>query len=288
MLATQDFRHIEVTPHIHGFGAQVTGLDLSQPLPAEVQEEVKAAWAEHAVLAFPDQPLSLEQLEDFTRQLGEFGHDPFIKPMAEHPHVLELRREPDETASNFGSGWHSDWSFQEEPPAGTILHSEVIPPVGGNTLYADTTRAYETLSAEMKERIEGLQAIHSAMLPYGRKGVYSQDKVKRTMEIIVSKEAEVSQTHPIVRTHPVTGRKSLFISPVYTIGVEGLDDEKAQGLLGELYIHMTKEEFVYRHKWQPDMLVIWDNRNTMHFAEGGYDGHLRVLHRTTIAGEVPV
>ena len=208
--------------------------------------------------------------------------------MEGRPHVLELRREPDEKATNFGAGWHSDWSFQETPPAGTILHSEVTPPVGGDTLYADGRRAYDDLSDEIKARLDGLMAIHSAILPYGSKGLFAQETEKRTMKIISSTKAESQQLHPLVRTHPVTGRKALFVSPTYTIGIEGMEEGEAQALLGELFAHMVQDKYIYRHKWQQNMLTLWDNRCCLHLADGGYDGHLRVMHRTTIAGDVPV
>lgn len=278
---------IRVTPNESGFGAAIAGLDLSKPLSPDVLAEVKAAWAAHAVVWFPDQPLNHDELEAFTQQIGPFGHDPFIAPMEDRPHILELRREPDEKARNFGAGWHSDWSFQDEPPAATILHSKVVPPVGGDTLYADCTRAYDTLSNKMKDMLEGLVAIHSAALPYGTKGVFAQETEKRTMKIIVSEEAEKTCPHPLVRTHPVTGRKALYVSPVYTVGIEGMTQEESAALLGFLYNHMTRDELVYRHKWKPDMLTMWDNRCTLHFADGGYDGHLRVMHRTTVAGDAP-
>lgn len=282
------YRHIEVKANETGFGAEIKGLDLSAPLDPQTLEEVKSAWAEHGVVFFPDQPLELDALERFTEEIGPFGHDPFIKPMADHPHVLELRREPDEKATNFGAGWHSDWSFQETPPAATLLHSKVVPPKGGDTLYADCTRAYEALSPAMKELLAPLNAVHSAILPYSKKGIFAQEKEKRTMQIITSDEAEKTQAHPLVRTHPVTGRKALYVSPVYTVGIEGMSNEESQWLLGGLYQHMTKPEFIYRHKWRENMLVMWDNRSTLHFAEGGYDGYLRVMHRTTVAGEKPV
>lgn len=282
------YETIEVTPHEAGFGAAVTGLDLSQALPEKTLEEVKLAWAEHGVVYFPDQPLTLDELEAYTLQFGVYGDDPFIKPMDDRPHILELRREPNETATNFGAGWHSDWSFQEAPPSATILHSEVTPPVGGDTLYADGARAYEDLTDEMKQRLEGLMAIHSAILPYGSNGLFAQETEKRTMKIISSTKAETTQLHPLVRTHPVTGKKALYVSPTYTIGIEGMDEADAQALLGELFAHMVDEKYVYRHKWRQDMLTMWDNRCCLHIAEGGYDGHLRVMHRTTVAGDVPV
>lgn len=286
--AEGDYRTIRVEPEPAGFGAEITGLDLSRALDSVTLAEVKAAWAAHAVVRFPDQPLTLEQLEAFTLQMGAFGHDPFIKSMAGHPNVLELRREPDEKATNFGAGWHSDWSFQPEPPAGTILHSKVVPPVGGDTLFCDCARAYEALSPTMKSMLGPLRAIHSAGRAYGTKGVFARETEKRTMEIIVSEEADKIHLHPLVRTHPVTGRKALFISPVYTVGIEGLTPAESQAVLGFLFQHMTQDQFIYRHRWRPQMLLMWDNRCTMHLAEGGYDGHLRVMHRTTVAGDRPI
>lgn len=288
MDAQSAWRTIKVQPQETGFGAEVTGVDLSRPLPAEVLAEVKDAWAAHKVLAFPDQALDLDQLEAFTLQMGPFGADPFIKPMPGRPNVLELRREPDERAPNFGGGWHSDWSFQPQPPSATILHSAVVPPVGGATLFVDAARAYDDLSPTMKAMLAPLRAIHSAGRPYGADGIFARETEKRTMEIISSAEADKTHPHPLVRTHPVTGRKALFVSPTYTVGVEGLSDMEADAVLGFLYKHLLQPKYRHRHEWRPQMLLMWDNRCTMHFAEGGYDGHLRVMHRTTVAGDTPV
>lgn len=286
--ATGAYRAIQVEPQAGGFGAEITGLDLSRPLPAPVLAEVKAAWAKHAVVAFPGQPLSLDALEAFTLAMGPFGEDPFIKPMPGRPNVLELRREPDEKATNFGAGWHSDWSFQDRPPAATLLRSEVVPPVGGDTLFCDASAAYEALSPAMRRMLAPLRAIHSAARPYGTKGVFAKETEKRSLQIVTSAEAEKTRAHPLVRTHPVTGRKALFVSPVYTVGVEGLETAEAEAILGFLFKHLVQERFIYRHRWKPGMLLMWDNRCTMHFAEGGYDGHLRLMHRTTVAGDMPV
>ena len=286
--AKSPYRTLRVTAQPSGFGAEIVGPDLTRPLSRDELAEVKAAWARHGVVAFPDQPLTLDQLEAFTLQIGPFGEDPFIKPMPGRPNVHELRREPDEKATNFGAGWHSDWSFQAAPPAATLLRSEVVPPVGGDTLFCDCARAYEALSPVMRKMLEGLEAVHSAGRAYGTQGVFARESEKRTMEIIISSEADQSLTHPLVRTHPVTGRKAIFVSPVYTVGVAGMTPKESAAILGFLFQHMTQDEFIYRHKWRPGMLLMWDNRCTMHFAEGGYDGHLRVMHRTTVAGEIPV
>ena len=286
--AQSAYRTITVKPRAHGFGAEVVGLDLRNPLPADVLAEVKAAWAAHAVLAFPDQPLTLDELEAFTLQIGPFGDDPYVEPMPGHPNVLEVRREPDEKLSVFGGGWHSDWSFQPTPPAATLLRSQIIPPVGGDTLYCDATRAYEALDQATKAKLAPLKAVHSATRAYGPDSAYSRELDVRSMPIIVSPEADKTCAHPLVRTHPVTGRKALFISPVYTIGIEGLTPDEADPILGGLYKHLVQDQFIYRHAWREGMVVIWDNRCTMHNALGGYDGHRRVMHRTTVAGETPV
>jgi taurine dioxygenase len=271
----------------NGFGAIMRGLNVAKALDDATVKTVRETWARHGVLILPDQSLSHGQLEAFTQALGDFGCDPFIEPMADHPNILELRREPFEKATNFGAAWHSDWSFQACPPSGTLLHSKVIPPVGGNTLYADGHRAWEALSPTMQSMLEGLRATHSAAFAYGPRGVLAKDSRQRTMKIVISEKAEETESHPLVRTHPITGRKSLFVNPVYTVAIEGLTPEENFTLLKFLYDHMVKEEFVYRHAWEENMLVIWDNRSTMHFAEGGYDGHLRLMHRTTLAGDRP-
>lgn len=279
---------IRIDPDANGFSATACGLDLRKPLSEDQAQAIHRAWTDHGVLVFPDQAIDHDDLERFTLSLGAFGLDPFIEAMPDHPHILELRRKPDEKASNFGAAWHSDWSFQACPPSGTILHSKVIPPVGGDTLYADGQRAWDALSETMKSMLVGLRAVHSAAFAYGPRGVLAKDADERTMKIVVSKDAERTEIHPLVRTHPVSGRKSLFVNPVYTVAIEGLNPIENFTLLKFLYDHMVNDEFVYRHRWQENMLVLWDNRSVTHFAEGGYDGHLRLMHRTTLAGDRPV
>jgi taurine dioxygenase len=284
---SQSASKIQVEPRKDGFGAVVTGLDLSERLEKGAADAIRRHWSERGILVFPNQTLEPDELETFTLTLGDFGHDPFIEAMEGHENILEVRREPDEKATQFGAAWHSDWSFQAEPPAGTILHSKIVPPSGGDTLYADGHRAWEALSDTMQSMLDGLNAIHSASFAYGPRGILAKDVHERTMNIIISEEAEAKQIHPLVRTHPVTGRKALFINPVYTVAIEGLHPDENFTLLKFLYDHMVKEEFVYRHQWEKDMVVLWDNRSTMHFADGGYDGHLRLMHRTTLAGDRP-
>lgn len=278
---------LRIRPNPSGFGAEVTGLDLSRPLPPATLAAVKAAFLAHGVLWFPDQPLGHDQLEAFTLQFGPFGYDPYIAPLADRPHILEVRREPDETASPFGGGWHSDWSFQETPPAATILHAKVVPPQGGDTLYADGVAAFEALSPAFQRMIAPLGAVHSAGRPYGPDGFFAKEEGRKGMTILPSAAAEERFAHPLVRTL-LDGRRALFVNPVYTVAVEGFEAAESAALLGFLFKHVTDERFVYRHRWSADMLTMWDNRRALHHATGGYDGHLRLMHRTTVAGERPV
>ena len=286
-MSDREFRP-RITPNPNGFGAEVTGVDLSAPLPTSVLRAVKVAFAAHGVIWFPDQPLDHDQLEAFTLQWGGFGWDPYIAPLAERPHIVEVRRDAVETASVFGGAWHSDWSFQGTPPAITLLHAKIIPPVGGDTLYADCSRAWEALTPTFQALLKPLSAIHSASRPYGAEGFYSREQGRTGMTILPSAEADKTYVHPLVRIHPNTGRAALFVNPVYTVGIEGMSEAEGAVILAFLFTHMTQDRLIYRHTWAPNMLVMWDNRSCLHNATGGYDGHARVLHRTTVAGEAPV
>jgi taurine dioxygenase len=265
-------------------GASVGGVDLTQPISADLAAELRAVWLEHQVLAFPDQPLDDDGLERFSLAFGPFGEDPFIAPIPGREHVLEVRREADETAPIFAQTWHSDWSFLERPPSASILHGRVIPPVGGDTLFADQYAAYEALADELKDAIESRCAIHSAARAYGPDGIYGARDKGRSMDIRPSEAALASCAHPMVRVHSETGRKALFVSPGYTVGVEGMSQEEGWALLLKLFRHQAQPQFVHRRSWAENMLVMWDNRCLNHMATGGYDGHQRVLHRTTVAG----
>ena len=275
---------LRVTPSGGPCGAAVEGVDLHQPITGPMAAELRAIWLEHQVLAFPNQRIDDDDLERFALAFGAFGEDPFIAPIPGRQHVLEVRREPDETAPIFAETWHSDWSFLAEPPSATILHGRIIPPVGGDTLFANQYAAYEGLDEALKERLEGLRAIHSAARGYAPDGLYGDADKGRSMDIRPSEAARATQSHPIVRTHPETGRKALYVSPGYTLGVEGMSDDEGRSLLMSLFRHQSQPRFVHRQSWRPNMLVMWDNRCLNHMATGGYQGHRRVLHRTTVAG----
>jgi len=266
-------------------GATITGVRLDRPLPEELVAEIRAHWLEHKVVAFPDQKLTPDQLVSFSKQFGDIGEDPFFGHIDEHPQVASIQRNADEKTTIFAEIFHTDWSFMPIPPAGTALYGITIPPVGGNTLFADQVLAYEQLPESLRSRVDGLTAIHSAALGYAPDGAYGEaDQEKgRSMKILPSEKALATYQHPLVREHPETGKRALFSSAAYIKGFVGLAKEESDALLGELYVHQSQSAFIYSHRWQADMLVMWDNRSLLHAATGGYDGYDRLLHRTTIA-----
>jgi taurine dioxygenase len=277
---------IDVLTSGQACGATVTGVDLTAPLDTQTVAEIRAVWLEHHVLAFPEQPMSDDDLERFTLAFGGFGDDPFIAPIAGRDHVIAVERRADETAPLFAENWHSDWSFQATPPSGTCLFGVKIPPMGGDTLYANQHGAFDAMPDDLRDRLTGKMAVHSARGGYAPDGTYGADDqaTDRSMDIRPSDEAMATQLHPIIREHPETGRLGVFSCIGYIIGIEGMADDAARELLFELYAWQTRDEFQYRHVWQQDMLTMWDNRSVLHKATGGYDGHHRLLHRTTIAG----
>ena len=266
----------------NGIGVEVTNFSLSD-LTEENISFLRSKWVEYGLIVFPELPLSHDEFKDFALSFGDFGDDPFISSLPDYPNIAEIKRSADEKATPFGGTWHSDWSFMNKPPSATLLHSKIIPPVGGNTLFANTERSFAALPEEMKNKLRKLKVIHSAKIPYADDGFYALEKEERSMKILSSKEAKATFSHPMVKIHPETNKECLFINPVYTINVEGFSEDESQQLLWELYEHMIQDQFVYEHVWNDDMLIMWDNRTVMHQATGGYDGYDRLLHRITLA-----
>ena len=275
---------LTITPSGQACGATVTGVDLAGPLPPEAVAEIRAAWLEHHVLAFPGQKMSDDDLERYSLLFGPFGHDPFIGPVEGRDHIIAVKREADETTPIFAENFHTDWSFQENPPAGTCLYAITIPPHGGDTVFCNQHKALDEMPDQLRDRLEGKMAVHSAAYGYAPDGSLgdADQAAGRSMDIRPSEEARKTHLHPIIRAHPETGRPGLFGTFGYIIGIEGMEQEEALPLLMELYQWQSRPEFLYTHKWQENMLAMWDNRSLLHKATGGYDGHARLLHRTTI------
>ena len=266
----------------NGIGVEVTDFSLAD-LTEENISFLRSKWVEYGLIVFPKLPLSHDEFKDFALSFGDFGDDPFISSLQDFPNIAEIKRSANEKATPFGGTWHSDWSFMKKPPSATLLHSKIIPPVGGNTLFANTEKSFAALPEKMKNKLRNLKVIHSAKIPYADDGFYALEKEERSMKILPSKEAKATFSHPMIKIHPETNKECLFINPVYTINVEGFSEDESQQLLWELYEHMIQDQFVYEHVWNEDMLIMWDNRTVMHQATGGYDGYDRLLHRITLA-----
>ncbi|MEH6404209.1 MAG: TauD/TfdA family dioxygenase [Sneathiella sp.] len=281
------YQHIQVDPISGAIGAEISNVDL-RSLNAEIVGEIRRAFLEHVVIFFRDQPLEITQLKSFASNFGPFGIEPFVKTMKDHPEVIAVTREVEEAKTiNFGGQWHSDWSFQEAPPLATILLGKDIPPFGGDTLFANSYLAYDTLSDGMKKIIDPLIAIHSARRPYGVGKSILGDTSKKSMTIIQSEDAHAEIEHPLVRIHPETGKKILFVNPVYTTRLKGMTEKDSRPILEKLFAHSLTPEFNCRFRWRKNSIAMWDNRCAMHLALNDYDGFRREMHRITIAGDRP-
>lgn len=276
---------LTITPSKGACGAMVEGVDLSQPLDQATVTEIRSAWLTHQVLAFPGQHLNDDALERFSQYFGDFAGDPYLTPMPGREHVIELRRAADETTPIFADSWHTDWSFGKQTPAATILYGITIPPHGGNTDFINQHKALAEMPAELRQRLENKVALHSAKLAYAPDGLYGEreNDADRGFKIRTSESANDVQPHPLIRQHPETGEDAIFGCFGYIVGLADTPADEEQTLLADLYNWQTREAFQYHHRWQPNMLVMWDNRSVLHKANGGYEGHERVLHRTVVA-----
>ncbi|MEM9014980.1 MAG: TauD/TfdA family dioxygenase [Pseudomonadota bacterium] len=277
----------DIRPSGQACGAEITGIDLTNPLPRKTITALRKTWLEHHVLSFPDQAMNDDDLERFTQYFGPFGEDPFIAPIKGRKHIIAVERQPTETTPIFAEAWHTDWSFQNNPPDGTCLFGIDIPACGGDTLFANQHLALESMPETLRTKIDKQRAIHSARSGYAPDGIYGVDDKGRGMDIRPDASAAATESHLLIRKHPETGKEAVYGAFGYIIGIEMMDEVESVPLLAELYAWQTREEFQYRHQWRPNMLVMWDNRSVLHKATGGYEGQRRCLHRTTIGSRSP-
>ena len=283
---------MRVTPLSEVLGAEVRGVDLAGPLTGSAFGYILDVFYRYQVVVFRDQALTPEAQIAFSRRFGpveRHNNEEFL--LGGNPEILVLSndRKDDVPIGVLAAGdfWHSDHAFKKETGLATLLYAVRLPKQGGDTEFANNYRAYETLSDGMKDRLFGLKGIHSRNRLRNPRVEVSRPNVEGYYKRGGGKENDV--LHPIVRTHPVTGRKGLFISPRFTIGIADMDDRDAQPLLDRLFEHLIRPENVYRHEWQPCDFLMWDNRCVNHRACGGYTyPDIRLIHRTTVLGDRPV
>lgn len=268
-------------------GAELRGLDLSRPLDAPTRRALDEALHRHGVLCIRDQKLDLESLLAFAKGFGTPDVHPIAKGMPGHPEIIKVLKPAGENAF-FGTSWHTDNSFFECPSAYTILYGDQVPPVGGDTVFASMERALESLSEPVRRFLEPLRAIHSASSAYDPKTTGdAKYRGETAIQYTYSERIYDEVVHPVVRTHPVTGRKSLYVNPMFTQQIVGLSKPESAALLAMLYDLSTRPELTCRIQWENGTVAIWDNRWLQHYAIDDYADYERVMYRVTIRGERP-
>lgn len=277
-----DLFHIRIRLLSGALGAEVRGVDLKSAGKA-AWDEIRSAFLDRLVLFFPDQNLGPKDMAEVGARFGKPDYYPFIEGLAEAPHIIPLVKEANEK-KNFGEGWHSDTTYTRRPPKATCLYSVEVPEIGGDTLFANMYLAYETLSDGMKALLSPLKAVNSAAARRdgGRAAGNDYQSVK-----LINRGEELTGIHPVVRTHPETGRKALYVNSLHTTHFEDWTQAESRPILEYLYKHKSRPEFTCRYSWGADTFAIWDNRAAQHFALNDYHGQRREMRRLSIAGDVP-
>jgi alpha-ketoglutarate-dependent taurine dioxygenase len=274
--------HVQVVPIAGALGAEVEGVDLAADLDDATVAGLRQAWLQHLVLFFRDQDLPPARFLAFARRFGEPIEYPFVKGLDDVPEIIPVLKLETERV-NFGGIWHSDTAYLDVPPMASMLVAREVPAAGGDTEFANMYQAYETLSSGMKRLLDGLVAVNSS----------AAADVSRTREDRLKDSArpdarkEYTAAHPVVRVHPETGRRALYVNVAHTVRFEGMTEEESAPLLQYLYRHQVRPEFTCRFRWRPGSVAFWDNRCTQHNAINDYHGHRRVMHRITLGGDKP-
>jgi taurine dioxygenase len=271
-----------VHPVAGAIGAEIEGIDLTQPIDASTVAQIRAAWLEHGVVFFRNQPLTPAAFQAFAERFGEVIEYPFVKGIEGHPLIIPVLKLPHER-TNFGGIWHTDTAYLAQPPMATMLIAREIPPYGGDTLFASGYAAFEALSTTLQRVLEGLRGVNTS----------AKADVTKTREDRI-KDAPTEQSratfvteHPVVRTHPETGRKALYVNFGHTTRFAGMTEEESKPLLDFLFAHQVRPEFTCRFRWSEGAIAFWDNRCVLHNPVNDYHGYKRLLHRVTLRGDTP-
>lgn len=271
-----------VKPLSRSVGAEIHGVNLLEPVSDQLIAEIRKIWLEHGVIFFRNQPLDSAAYLAFARRFGEVVEYPFVKGLPDFPLIIPVLKLPHEK-HNFGGVWHTDTTYLAEPPSATMLIARELPPVGGDTMFASNYAAYEALSDGLKKTLEQLTAVNSSA-----KAAVTHSREDRLGDSATSKgRDELNSEHPVVRTHPETGRKALYINPGHTVRFVGWTEEESTPLLDYLFAHQVRPEFTCRFSWTPGAIALWDNRCVLHNPINDYHGHKRLLHRITLKGDTP-
>ena len=275
-----NYSTINVKPLSGNIGAEIDGVNLKK-ISKEQFKEIKKVFGKYGVIFFRNQNLSPEEEIIFAELWGEININRFFTNLEGYPKIALVSKEPDQK-KNIGGAWHTDHTYDLEPAMGSILFAHQVPKKGGDTLFSSMYAAYETLSDGLKDTLKNMYGRHSSRHVFGTsRAERNDDTVGR---IINSDKAKQDAIHPVVITHPQTGKKALFVNPTFTLGFDGWSDEESKPLLSYLYSHATKPEFTCRFKWEEGSIAFWDNRSTWHLAVNDYHGQRRLMHRITING----
>lgn len=277
-----DFTHFSVQPLAGAIGALVDGIDLQKPLSAAAIAEMRAAWLTYGVIFLRNQPLSPAAFQAFAEHFGKVIEYPFVQGIAGFPLIIPVLKLPHER-NNFGGIWHTDTAYLDEPPMGTLLIAREVPPVGGDTLFASGYAAFDALSPAMQQMLAGLRGVNTSAKADTTKT--REDRIKDSATDKTTQE-HVAE-HPVVRTHPETGRKSLYVNFGHTARFAGMTEEESRPLLDFLFAHQIRPEFTCRFSWTVGSIAFWDNRCVLHNPINDYHGYTRLLHRVTLQGDKP-
>lgn len=277
---------LDVRPVAGSLGAEIFGADLSLDDSNQAYDEIYQAFLDHQVLFIRDQKLTPPQQAAFARRFGPLNSYPFVEGLKGTPEIIEIVKEPGET-KNFGGIWHSDTTYLDCPPLGTVLYALEVPSAGGDTMYANMYDAYDALSQGMKDLLAPLKGISSAALRRSRGRPAGMDRTSKMKAANLDKAESIMAEHPVVRTHSETGRKALYVNPAHTVCFKGMTEAESKPLIEFLCAHAVRPEFTCRFRWDVGTLAVWDNRCVQHFAINDYHGARRCMHRATIEGDRP-